>query len=290
MANNGISGVTVVIVTYNSSSEIVQCLKSLYNNNDVKDCLEVIVVDNNSNDFEITQSYIKADFPQVKILRNQSNGGYGQGNNMGIKEAKHPVILIMNPDVRLFKPIFRAGMNEFARDSNLALLGMQQYNEPGKKGASFLVKEPTLLNLILHKLCLPLCIYLPRVFFISGACFFIRKTDFERIGCFDENIFLYGEETDINERLLADNKKISFDRKLGYIHPMEGRGDALITLQRGLSSALYICKKNNKSTKRLKRIYYNYYKMLLARSEKTGDKEQATVYKEFLLSLEENIQ
>lgn len=290
MANNGISGVTVVIVTYNSSSEIVQCLTSLYNNNDIKDCLDVIVVDNNSKDFEITQSYIKAGFPQVKLIRNQSNGGYGQGNNIGIKEAKHPVILIMNPDVRLFKPIFSAAMNKFARESNLALLGMLQFNEPGKKGASYLVKEPTLLNLILHKLCMPLCIYLPKIFFISGACFFIRKSDFERIGYFDENIFLYGEETDINERLLAEKKNISFEPKLGYIHPMEGRGDSLITLQRGLVSALYICKKNNKSAERLKRIYYNYYKMLLARSEKANNQEQATVYKEFLSTLAESNQ
>lgn len=282
--------ISIIIVTYNSTKDIRGCLNSIYDNNDIGEELEVIVVDNKSKDIASLKEIISVDFPQVILIENTQNGGYGQGNNVGIKQSTAPIIMIMNPDVRLFKPIFRAGMNEFARDSNLALLGMQQYNEPGKKGASFLVKEPTLLNLILHKLCLPLCIYLPRVFFISGACFFIRKTDFERIGCFDENIFLYGEETDINERLLADNKKISFDRKLGYIHPMEGRGDSLITLQRGLSSALYICKKNNKSTKRLKRIYYNYYKMLLARSEKTGDKEQATVYKEFLLSLEENNQ
>lgn len=277
--------ISIIIVTYNSTNDIRGCLSSIYENNDIGEELEVIVVDNKSSDIDTLRRILSSDFPQVLLIENTKNGGYGQGNNVGIEASSAPIIMIMNPDVRLFKPVFSVALIKFKKRPNLALLGMRQFNAIDKVGASFLAKEPTLFNLMLLKLCLPLCIYIPKLFFISGACFFIRKSYFKRIGCFDEKIFLYGEETDINERLLADDKYISFEPKLGYIHPTEGRGDSFVALNRGFKSALYLYEKNQKSPKRLVRIYIKYYKLLLARAEMANNLEQVKVYKSFLSML-----
>lgn len=280
-------GISVVIVTYNSSSEIRECVSSIYKYNDIGDKLEVVVVDNCSGDYEETQSIIVNNYPKVKILSNIKNGGYGQGNNIGIAEATNPIVLIMNPDVRLFKPIFKKAIDHYNRTSRLLLLGMQQYNTKELRGSSFSMKKPSYCSLVIYKICSVFNIYNPKYFFISGACHFIKKDEFVKLGGYDENIFLYGEETDINERILANNYKISFDESMGYIHPMHERGDSLITLQRGLKSALYICEKNGWSKAKLLKGYCQYFQFLLLRSKLRKDIKQGDIYREFLITLKE---
>lgn len=280
--NNNITGISVVIVAYNSSSEISECILSVYENNDIDDELEVIVVDNNSKDYQQLCSIIQDKFPKVILLRNETNGGYGQGNNIGIARASKPIIMIMNPDVRLFEPVFAYAIEQYRRKPRLMLLGMQQYNTRESKGASFLLKFPTYLNLLLYKICVRFDLYIPKLFFISGACFFLNKKDFLKIGGFDENIFLYGEETDINERILRNKSKIIFDSSLGYIHPMHNRGDNVITMQRGLKSALYLCDKFGWSKTKLVKTDMRYYRLLLKRSTRRNDNKQSEAYKEIL--------
>lgn len=99
--------VSVVIVTYNSERHIYDCLESLFKYNDIGDALEVIVVDNCSKDYEGMAKQITFRYGYgVKLVQNTNNGGYGQGNNVGIMNAAAPIIMIMNPDVRLCEPVF----------------------------------------------------------------------------------------------------------------------------------------------------------------------------------------
>ena len=190
--------------------------------------------------------------------------------------------MIMNPDVRLFEPVFSHAIEKYRRNPRLMLLGMQQYNTRETKGAPFLLKFPTYLNLLLYKICVRFNLYIPKLYFISGACFFLHKKDFLKIGGFDENIFLYGEETDINERILKHKSKIIFDSSLGYIHPMHNRGDNVITMQRGLKSALYLCDKFGWSKTKLVKTDMRYYRLLLKRSTRRNDNKQSEAYKEIL--------
>ena len=50
---------SVIIVTYNSESDIYGCLEALFAHNDIGEALEVIVVDNNSRDFAHMQSELQ---------------------------------------------------------------------------------------------------------------------------------------------------------------------------------------------------------------------------------------
>ena len=95
---------SVVIVTYNSEPDIYGCLDALFAHNDIGDALEIIVVDNNSRDFTHMRDEIARLYGEkVIVLSNSKNGGYGQGNNIGIRHATSPVIMIMNPDVRIIQ-------------------------------------------------------------------------------------------------------------------------------------------------------------------------------------------
>ena len=214
--------ITVVIVTYNSERHIYGCLESLFQYNDIGDDLEVIVVDNCSKDYEGMTRNITAHYgDRVQFLQNSKNGGYGQGNNVGIKASTAPIIMIMNPDVRLCEPLFRTVYSEFDYNKRMAIYGLTQRHENGSLGRSTswtsrlypYIAEP------LRYICGMFNLYWQRYMYVSGACFFIRKTAFEEIGLFDENIFMYNEEDDIHSRLIKSGKwKIKYDRGRSYLH------------------------------------------------------------------------
>ena len=87
---------SVILVTYNSNKLIHDSLDSIYKYNDLGDQLEVIVVDNCSADQEIVFSKIGESYPEVVLLKNTANNGYGNGNNVGVLASKAKHFVVMN--------------------------------------------------------------------------------------------------------------------------------------------------------------------------------------------------
>ena len=108
---------SVIIVTYHSEHDIYDCLQTVWQYCDIaKEELEVIVVDNTP-ECEPMFTRLKECYGQaVTLVHNSHNGGYGQGNNVGIRLAAAPVVLIMNPDVRLCEPVFSTAVKAFEDD------------------------------------------------------------------------------------------------------------------------------------------------------------------------------
>lgn len=213
--------ISVIIVTYNSENHIYECLESLFKYNDICDDLEVIIVDNQSSNFQYTKSKLLNLYnSKIRIIENDKNGGYGQGNNIGIKASTAPVIMIMNPDVRLVQPIFKNVIETFS-DNAVALYGLQQLKADGSRGYSISVSSVIhpLIGLPLTSVCNKMGWYWPRYMFVAGACFFVRKSSFEEVGLFDENIFMYMEEDDVQYRLSKHKEfKLLYNPHLGYRH------------------------------------------------------------------------
>lgn len=93
---------SIVIVTWNSEEDIVECLGSIYNSfyNESVPKIETIVVDNKSSDnsVAVVESFIKANPHNVKLIKNSENAGYTKGCNQGMKIASGDFILLLNPD------------------------------------------------------------------------------------------------------------------------------------------------------------------------------------------------
>lgn len=219
----------VIIVTYNSEKDIYGCLEALFAKNDLGEGLEVIVVDNNSRDYAPMRDKLERQYGNhITILQNTQNGGYGQGNNLGIRQATAPIILIMNPDVRPVSISFRAVVEAYKKDARLALCGFRQIiNEAGKQGQSFslLNHYNGLVRLIGGIIAKRLDWFSGRHMYFCGACFCVRKSLFEKAGLFDEHIFLYGEENDIHYRIHRANPHTHdrYMRHMVYLHPTEDR-------------------------------------------------------------------
>ena len=240
---------SVIIVAYRSGGHLFQCLDSLFSHADIpSERLEVIVVDNDSPDGpEVYPRVARLYGNRVRIVRNSRNGGYGQGNNVGIAAATAPVIMIMNPDVRLCMPVMGEALSVFASDKSAGIVGMTQMLSATRRSTNSFCCTNAMngyLSVFLTALCNRLSLFLPWCMHLSGACFFIRKDAFERASLFDERLFMYAEEDDISRRMRRLGMRLVYMPRLAYIHLTEQRAFSLKAEQRVVESIVYVNEKH----------------------------------------------
>ncbi len=85
---------SVVIVTWNSASDIETCIDSIHFSQE----FELIVIDNASND---ETRAILSRYHHLKLISNSTNTGYAHANNQGIRSATGEYVLLLNPDTRI---------------------------------------------------------------------------------------------------------------------------------------------------------------------------------------------
>ena len=128
---------SIIIVTYNSEAVIEECLHAIYSHNDLGSNLEVIVVDNGSDNQLSLFDTIHHEFAEVTCISNTQNDGYGQGNNIGIAVSSGEIVMIMNPDVRWCHNGFQDVIAAFA-DSRVIQVGFTMMESSTKEGSSYI--------------------------------------------------------------------------------------------------------------------------------------------------------
>lgn len=246
---------SIVIVTYHSEHDIYDCLDSIWLNTDIpEEELEVIIVDNSEDSTAMFEQLSQRYNSRIMLLSNTYNGGYGQGNNIGIRHASAPVVMIMNPDVRMIEPVFKTVVEAFEVKSSLCLYGMKQLiADHVVSRTSFACTR--MMNgyvyPILDAVCNRFNLFFPQFMYIQGSCFFLNKEKFKQIGMFDEELFMYGEEDDIAYRLRNTfGNCMKFNPQLHYMHMVLQRPRTLTYEKRMLDSMVlsnqkkgYPCKK-----------------------------------------------
>ncbi len=249
---------SLIIVTYNSESLIVDCLDSVLKFNDIGEHLEIIIVDNASENqdsfFEMLQSRYSFD---IKLISNSKNGGYGDGNNLGVKHSTAEYFIVMNPDVRIIQPIFTTLLNELKSKPNTAMIGVGFIDN----SCPFYYK-PEYLNLytsLIFKIVVALGRFNMRKMHPSGSFLAFNKQIFLKVGGFDSQIFLFYEESDIANRILIQGNeiKVILDVKVYHLTHDRSFNDKLFRIE--FNSLMYYMSKYkfNKSAilKRLIDIY-----------------------------------
>ena len=279
---------SVIILTYNSESDIDKCLHFVYQNNDLNDELEIIIVDNNSVKQVELRNHIENEYPEVIYIQNTSNTGYGSGNNIGIRASKADYVVIMNPDVRLRKFSFKAIYQQYIENDKLGILGFMQYESMHKKGSSFVMLKPSITSFLLSKFYYRTNLFNPDLYCFHGSCFSFRKASFDAVGFFDESIFLYGEERYLHIYLTQKREYYaSMDRNQSYIHPMHGRVAQPNQAEFGLQSYLYTINKFKLSKSSALKAQIRFEKLFLYKSLLFGRKVQAEFHRNKIKRLNE---
>ncbi|OCK52655.1 hypothetical protein BA768_11085 [Chryseobacterium sp. CBo1] len=222
---------SIIIVTYNSLQHIFNCLESIYQFNDLEqDDFEIIIVENGSlESFNEMSRHVSDKYGErIKMVKNEQNKGYGQGNNVGVRLASGKYICIANPDIIFKAPVFKKALKLFKENKQLAMIGGKQ---SGGRNSSFLNRPEYdffILTAFLSDSLNKINLYFQKFFYLSGALLFIDKDKFFEIGLFDESFFLYFEESDITQRFLKKKYSTKFIKEFTYDHFI---GDRSITVE-----------------------------------------------------------
>jgi GT2 family glycosyltransferase len=185
---------TVLLVTFQSA----HCAASLADQ--LRLFPHVTVIDNDSADHS-ADVFQKA-LPHAHIIRNPRNLGFGAANNRGVAQATTEFVLLLNPDCIISADDAARMVSAADRYSSASAIGPQLIGRQGEKDGSYSLGPkawPGKGPLAEAFLC---------VRFISGACMLIRRAAMEKIGGFDEDFFLYYEDTDLCLRLSAEYGEI----------------------------------------------------------------------------------
>ena len=187
---------TVVINTFKSEDKINQCLNSISSN------YKVIIIENSNNhDFK---KKIEEKYPNVQCYLTGENLGYAKGNNYGLSKVKSQFALILNPDTKLEKETISNFLERAEKIKDFAIIG------PAKQ------EEFSNIDLNENK---------DQIFQVShlkGFAMFLNMKQFEEVGFFDKNFFIYLEEIDLCKRLKKNGKKIYLDKNI-IIHHFGGK-------------------------------------------------------------------
>lgn len=251
--------VSVIIVNYNTTVLTEQCVASIVHfTKEVS--YEIIVVDNASPDRSIEN--ITQKFPQVQLLKSPVNAGFGGANNVGIRMSKGEFVFLLNSDTQLVSNAI-ASFLTFMRtpaNGNVAVCGGELYTGTAKRTASFGNFPGWLFAVSSAGLLYLYRSYYRRhldpgvenyddrikpVPFVSGADMFIRKKVLDETGLFDEDFFLYFEETELSYRIHKKGYQSVIIPSVRIIHHEGASGESNKEDGFNYNSYLYYTKSRN---------------------------------------------
>ena len=214
---------SIIIVCYKGWGRLNKCLESLSSFSGKIIKIEVIVVDNNSSDETIHE--IEERFSKFRFIKNEINGGFANGCNLGAKNASGEFLLFLNPDTVASESEIEKLLNIARQNPEFGIVSCRQENEKGKESVSY-GQFPSLVNLtgfqraILGNRSLAGGSRIPDngrqtphisyPDWVSGSVILILCETFKKQDGFDEDFWMYFEDIDLCRRVRNINCEIAF--------------------------------------------------------------------------------
>jgi GT2 family glycosyltransferase len=219
-----VAEVSVVVVTYNALPWLERCLESVRS-------YETIVVDHGSTDG--TLELVRRRFPQARLIE-EGNTGLGAGSNTGMRVASGDYFLLLNSDAWAVGDAIERLVAFAEEHPEAAVVGPKLLNPDGSLQRS-VRGFPTIWRLateyfFLRKLAPGSeslnAFYASRfphdevreAEFLMGACLLVRREAADTVGLFDEDFFMFSEETDWCYRFVQAGWKVLFFPGAEFVH------------------------------------------------------------------------
>jgi GT2 family glycosyltransferase len=201
---------SIIIVSYNNVKILFQTICSLLKYLE-EESYEIIIIDNASTENNVEM--IKKEFPQIKLIINDKNVGFGKANNQGAEIANGDYLFFVNGDIVLNGNPFTEMISFCEQNKNTGLLGAQLLNQDGSLQPSY-YNLPTITKRIIELLGLKKYFlkFYPtnkknsklyfRVSVVKGAFFLIKNNLFKKLGGFDDYYFMYIEDIDLSNKAI----------------------------------------------------------------------------------------
>lgn len=204
----------LLILNYNDSRTTLKLVDSVKNYQEID---KILIVDNCSTD-DSYQKFENFECEKVITIKTRNNGGYGAGNNFGIKYAKYKLgcqyVIVSNPDVMFSNELIVSFKNIMRKDKNVAAVSAIQLDINGKVIEKLAWDVPSIAEYVFFGTRIGERISKRhsvgkreinnqemKVDCVQGAFLMYDVEKFLSVGGYDENIFLYCEESTIGFKL-----------------------------------------------------------------------------------------
>jgi N-acetylglucosaminyl-diphospho-decaprenol L-rhamnosyltransferase len=228
-----------VVINYEGGERLVACVRSVLADTSAGP-VELVVVDNGSTDGSVDA--LRAALPDVRVVRAPGNVGYARAANLGAAVTRAPVVAVLNVDLVVEPGAAKALLDRVDREARLGAVGPQLRNPDGTvyPSARTMPSIPVAVGHAVLGLWNPENRYssqyrqldadpsAPRlVDVVSGAAIWLRRTALDEIGGWDEQYFMYLEDTDLCWRLRRAGWDVAYEPS-AVVHHEQGA----ITAQR----------------------------------------------------------
>lgn len=194
--------VSIIVVTYNTADMIGMCLDSL--GLDTEPSREVFVVDNASTDGG--PETVRNRYPRVHLTVNQENRGFAAANNQVLPLCRGRYLYYLNPDAKWTGPgLLEKCVRFMEARPEVGLAGTRLINPDGTPQESISRRYPGQKFTRAEMAGLK-----GEIACVLGASMIARTDLIRRIGGFDEEFSLYGEDQDLCLRIRREGYEIGY--------------------------------------------------------------------------------
>ncbi len=222
--------VSILIVSWNTRSELADCLKSVRHETRATN-YEVIVIDNGSSDG--TPEMLQNDFPWVRTILNGGNRGFAAANNQGMREATGRYVLLLNSDTVILDGAIDKTFRFAERNPRAAVIACRARDYEGLH--LNVHKDPSLLNIMLMVSGLAGAVPRNRFFgrgsmgwwdhsgvrevdWTAGCFMLVRRVAIDEAGMMDERYFMYCEDADWCRRFRSFGWEVLYFPGAEFLH------------------------------------------------------------------------
>ena len=251
---------SIIIVNYNKENLLEKCIASIYEETQMS--FEVIIIDNGScyNNLDL----MSGSYENIIIKKNDSNRGFSCACNQGASIAKGRYFLFLNPDTIVLDGAIDKTYHFIVSNGENAIVGCKLLNFDGTYQSSCR-SFPSMSNHIVESLMLYKIFPKNKVIgkyymsnmnvddinevdVVMGAFMMMKKDTFVALNGFDEQFFMYSEETDLCFRAKKEKYKIFYYPKAHIMHEWGGMledlsDDLSIEMHRSL---MKFCRKHHR--------------------------------------------
>ncbi|MBV1903130.1 MAG: glycosyltransferase family 2 protein [Marinosulfonomonas sp.] len=202
--------VSIIVISYNTCALTLACLQSIYAQ--TQRPFEVIVVDNASTDG--SAAAIKRDFPDVILLTETVNHGFGPAHILAVEKAQAPWLLLLNPDTVVLDGALDKLMDFATQTPDAGIWGGRTLYGDGSLNPTSCFARMTLWSIFCRVTGLNALFRKSRIFnseyfgnwqrdternvdIVTGCLFLIERKNWIRLDGFTQEFSMYGEEVDL---------------------------------------------------------------------------------------------
>jgi N-acetylglucosaminyl-diphospho-decaprenol L-rhamnosyltransferase len=249
--------ISLIIVSYNTKDYLLGCLRSVIRAQGTHD-LEIIVVDNGSSDGSL--ALLTTHFPQVKVIENRENVGFGTANNQAAAIATKSNLFFLNSDTVLsdgfFDQLTQAMENRDIKLATVKLLNPDHSIQPqgghlpnlGNMFAwMFFIDDLPLIGWLIPAYQQRRLSYFKKdrhLGWIGGTAMLVKRDTFQSLGGFDQHIFMYGEDVEFCYRARTLGIKPQYFSKPSLTHYGQGSSTAANSITGEFKGLIYLFTKH----------------------------------------------